>query len=540
MASSHGTAEFPDAIRNALNTPAEPPKWPTGIQYESYRKYMYKIQKTFTDVVPLATRLSHGFDRDPSPTGVYAIDIGQYSPDPQDRSFSVQGHAPTATTPVAVDALLRTKAPSTKLRMLFITTKYQEKDPVLLESVATFYDLNPRVLQDHLLRAYYNSGWDSTGLSIHDTCLTYFPSEAHFSPITFERSIRTRRKRIVMMLVSNPSLDFPTVLVLILRSDGDCYSSLIVNRDILQPSMYTPQDSLGTWRHPQNEAETCYLRLSKLNSLELEACCSHPILTILPVVRSYCIETSQDIYQLKDHLVRFGLGNAGLDGRPMPNSKLENHWGFNSSNPFDAFRDVNSSYITAYRSFTDHLSFPWLDNRKPHREYADSAIGVTMADAQRVMEEVNELRDNLKESSAFILAKESIHEARRSVAQAESVTQLTRLAFVFIPLTFATSIFGMNIAEWQDDIPRLRWFIVTAVSCAAVTMISAVLVRKWAEAYRAWTEDHHGLLRACFHFVRDWAINIILQIFITLPAKVTTLNQRWARWREERKKPNMV
>ena len=47
----------------------------------------------------------------------------------------------------------------------------------------------------------------------------------------------------------------------------------------------------------------------------------------------------------------------------------------------------------------------------------------------------------LKESQIGVKASE------RSIMQAKSVNRLTKLAFVFIPLNFASSIFGMNFKE---------------------------------------------------------------------------------------------
>ncbi|KAK0719322.1 hypothetical protein B0H67DRAFT_572914 [Lasiosphaeris hirsuta] len=38
-----------------------------------------------------------------------------------------------------------------------------------------------------------------------------------------------------------------------------------------------------------------------------------------------------------------------------------------------------------------------------------------------------------------------IVESRRAIQQAEAVTKLAHLAFLFVPLTYITSIFGTNI-----------------------------------------------------------------------------------------------
>jgi Mg2+ and Co2+ transporter CorA len=54
----------------------------------------------------------------------------------------------------------------------------------------------------------------------------------------------------------------------------------------------------------------------------------------------------------------------------------------------------------------------------------------------------------------------SIAEARKSISQAERLGRLTFLAFIFVPLSFTTSVFGMNLEELsQPNLPSIRiWF----------------------------------------------------------------------------------
>ncbi|EPS43491.1 hypothetical protein H072_2519 [Dactylellina haptotyla CBS 200.50] len=293
----------------------------------------------------------------------------------------------------------------------------------------------------------------------------------------------------VNRLLRTPSLGTKLLLVLI-SQESSVYSSNIVNRDIIAPTINMPFDDLHKWQLPQNEAETTFFRLSRNTSLELEACIAHPILTLLPLIRGYCIETSQDIFQIRSHIDLFGLGAAGLDKGSILKVSGGDHWGYDTTNPFNAFQKVNSSFTSTYRSLNDHTSYPWFNPGVAHAPYAQAVIARMMRDAQRVQEEVTELREVLKETSAQISAQESIMEARKSVEQAESVTQLTRLAFIFIPLTFATSIFGMNIEEWQDNVPHFKWFFVTALCCTSVSIISAFILARLAPGYRSAKDDN--------------------------------------------------
>lgn len=49
--------------------------------------------------------------------------------------------------------------------------------------------------------------------------------------------------------------------------------------------------------------------------------------------------------------------------------------------------------------------------------------------------------------------------AERAIQQSAEVRHLTRIATIFLPLSFATGIFGMNITEWQPAV-NVHWFIV--------------------------------------------------------------------------------
>lgn len=51
-----------------------------------------------------------------------------------------------------------------------------------------------------------------------------------------------------------------------------------------------------------------------------------------------------------------------------------------------------------------------------------------------------------------LMSTMSIVESRKAIAEAETVSKLTSLAFFFIPLTFVASIFGMNIVEFNQKL----------------------------------------------------------------------------------------
>jgi len=69
------------------------------------------------------------------------------------------------------------------------------------------------------------------------------------------------------------------------------------------------------------------------------------------------------------------------------------------------------------------------------------------------------------------LVNEQLEEARESKDVAVSVGRLSKLAFVFIPLSFTTSVFGMNITEFGQGTASLKIFFITAVAINILTLI---------------------------------------------------------------------
>lgn len=63
-------------------------------------------------------------------------------------------------------------------------------------------------------------------------------------------------------------------------------------------------------------------------------------------------------------------------------------------------------------------------------------------------------------TSHALLAEMQIVDSRRSIAEAESVSKLTELAFVFIPLSFVASLFSMQVHELDGGVPAYQFALV--------------------------------------------------------------------------------
>ncbi|KAJ5414879.1 hypothetical protein N7509_000213 [Penicillium cosmopolitanum] len=109
-------------------------------------------------------------------------------------------------------------------------------------------------------------------------------------------------------------------------------------------------------------------------------------------------------------------------------------------------------------------------------EWPVAAIGAQVEDiARRVRGDFMQLQtralsllDMRTQSIQIIMSTISIQESKKGLEQAERVGLLTLLAFVFIPLTFISSLFGMNVTAFTSPNPSLKYFFAIALPFTAV------------------------------------------------------------------------
>lgn len=82
----------------------------------------------------------------------------------------------------------------------------------------------------------------------------------------------------------------------------------------------------------------------------------------------------------------------------------------------------------------------------------------------------------LKEISRALTGTLQFIESHRAILEAESITRLTELAFFFIPLSFAATVFSMQVKGLACPVP-IWSFIAFALSLSAFTYVLRLLVR---------------------------------------------------------------
>lgn len=75
------------------------------------------------------------------------------------------------------------------------------------------------------------------------------------------------------------------------------------------------------------------------------------------------------------------------------------------------------------------------------------------------------------EAIIVLMSSVSIAESKKAIGQATRVSRLTFLAFLFVPLSFTTSFFGMNVRELADDHLSIFWWAVISIPVSILTII---------------------------------------------------------------------
>ncbi|KAF2206286.1 hypothetical protein CERZMDRAFT_103537 [Cercospora zeae-maydis SCOH1-5] len=96
------------------------------------------------------------------------------------------------------------------------------------------------------------------------------------------------------------------------------------------------------------------------------------------------------------------------------------------------------------------------------RAKADRIAASLLKDYEELQHRNQDLIKRCHNHMKTIINQASLAETQRSLEQARQVTQLTWLAFMFVPLTFTTSFLGMNLSIFgQGTVSLWLWFAIT-------------------------------------------------------------------------------
>ncbi|KAJ5149682.1 Mg2+ transporter protein CorA-like/Zinc transport protein ZntB [Penicillium atrosanguineum] len=100
-------------------------------------------------------------------------------------------------------------------------------------------------------------------------------------------------------------------------------------------------------------------------------------------------------------------------------------------------------------------------------------------DLQKLLEDINQMIERLRTTSASLTSNMALLDSRRSIDEAHAVTRLTELAFIFIPLSFAATVFGMQIEPFANPVPVWYFFVVAVVVTSFSYLMRIVMRSQW-------------------------------------------------------------
>ncbi|KAF7122252.1 hypothetical protein CNMCM5793_000209 [Aspergillus hiratsukae] len=93
--------------------------------------------------------------------------------------------------------------------------------------------------------------------------------------------------------------------------------------------------------------------------------------------------------------------------------------------------------------------------------------------------EINQMLRRLQHASSSLTSNMGLLDSRRSIDEAHAVTRLTELAFLFIPLSFSSSIFGMQIEPFKDSVPLWNFFVVAITVTTFAYLMRLTMRSQW-------------------------------------------------------------
>lgn len=162
----------------------------------------------------------------------------------------------------------------------------------------------------------------------------------------------------------------------------------------------------------------------------------------------------------------------------LPVSLNSNAWSYNRV--FEDERSLTNVQAVVFElGVGDALIKRWLSElgvrdpptieSNPQRTAFKAEMAIALKEAKVLSEGLLQFTSSQSLKASLL----SIKESNRSIEEAHAITRLTQLAFVFLPLTFVTGVFGMNIKPFGGDAATWK-FVVTLVTIAVPAFLFGV------------------------------------------------------------------
>ena len=118
-----------------------------------------------------------------------------------------------------------------------------------------------------------------------------------------------------------------------------------------------------------------------------------------------------------------------------------------------------------------------------------------LKDFQYLLSRAQDLSRRCETGMQIIMQNLQVRESKEQIKEARSVTNLTRLAFVFIPLSFTASVFGVNVKQLGQGDVSIWVFFVTSLPVFAISVILLFFHPRLLRLFRNLTEKGWPLQR---------------------------------------------
>ncbi|CAP86615.1 Pc20g12860 [Penicillium rubens Wisconsin 54-1255] len=102
-----------------------------------------------------------------------------------------------------------------------------------------------------------------------------------------------------------------------------------------------------------------------------------------------------------------------------------------------------------------------------------------MQDKDELCKDIDHIIDRIRRTSASLTSNMGLLDSRRSIDEAHAVARLTELAFIFVPMSFAASVFGMQVEPFADPVPLGQFFIVAVVVTSFAYLMRMTMCSHW-------------------------------------------------------------